>query len=138
MKGYILGLDQPQKRRGLITLYQKLLNTSLIILGFTLIYFLFRELFYIIKDAFLENNNVHDILGKVLVFFLYFAFVSMIVKYFNESNHFPLDYLLYIGLTAGVRFIIVNNGNPLENFWLSLVILILAISYVMVTPKMKR
>lgn len=129
----------PKKRQEFtIKLFQYVLNISLILLAVTLSYFLYRELLYIVKDAFLGNSNVHDVLEKVLVFFLYFGFISMIVKYFNEGYHFPLRYLLYIGITATIRFIIVNRDNPYENFLLSLVILVLMFSYSMMNPRGKR
>ncbi|MEH7068652.1 phosphate-starvation-inducible PsiE family protein, partial [Priestia megaterium] len=83
-------------------------------------------------------NNVHKILGKVLVFFLYFAFVSMIMTYFKESCHFPLSYLLYIGITATIRFIIVNNNYQIGSLFLSLGIIALTISYLMLTKKDKK
>ncbi|SFD54347.1 protein PsiE [Bacillus sp. OV194] len=134
----MLEIILPEKWKTISNGLQKLLNLSLVLLGGILVFFLFRELIYIFMDACTGNHNVHDILGKVLVFFLYFAFISMIVTYFSESHHFPLSYLLYIGITAGVRYIIVNNANPLGNFWLSIVILLLVISYIMLTPKGKR
>ncbi|MES9793705.1 phosphate-starvation-inducible PsiE family protein [Priestia megaterium] len=124
-----------KKRKYLITTYQIILNISLIVLGFILVYFLLRELFYIMNDALTGNNNVHKILGKVLVFFLYFAFVSMIMTYFKESCHFPLSYLLYIGITATIRFIIVNNNYQIGSLLLSLGIIALTISYLMLTKK---
>ncbi|GKU80920.1 phosphate-starvation-inducible protein PsiE [Niallia sp. NCCP-28] len=118
----------------LIKLYQIVLNIALIVLSFILAYFLFRELYYILNDIFLENRNVHKIFSKILVFFLYFGFISMILTYFKESHHFPLRYLLYIGITATIRFIIVNNGNSIQNLWLSIVIFMLTISYLILPP----
>ncbi|MFJ7754387.1 phosphate-starvation-inducible protein PsiE [Peribacillus muralis] len=117
--------------KSLIKLYQIVLNIALIILSFILTYFLFRELYYILSDILLENKDVHRTFSKILVFFLYFGFISMILTYFKESHHFPLRYLLYIGITATIRFIIVNNGNSFQNLWLSLVILMLTISYIL-------
>lgn len=131
-------LNRSNKGKGLINFYQTLLNSSLIILGFVLIFFLFREIYNIVNDALIGNNNVHDILGKVLVFFLYFGFISMIVKYFEENYHFPLRYLLYIGITATIRFIIVNNESPIQNLWLSLVVFVLMISYFLPTKWFKK
>jgi protein PsiE len=61
----------------------------------------------------------------------------MIVKYFKENYHFPLKYLLYIGITANIRFIIVNNDNPEQNLWLSFVIFVLMISYFLPTARFK-
>ncbi|PJN90344.1 phosphate-starvation-inducible protein PsiE [Bacillus sp. mrc49] len=117
--------------KSLIKLYQIVLNIALIILSFILTYFLFRELYYILSDILLENGDVHETFSKILVFFLYFGFISMILTYFKESHHFPLRYLLYIGITATIRFIIVNNGNSFQNLWLSIVILMLTISYIL-------
>jgi len=118
----------------LIKLYQIVLNTALIVLSFILAYFLCRELYYILNDILLENKDVHEIFSKILGFFLYFGFISMILTYFKESHHFPLRYLLYIGITATIRFIIVNNGNSIQNLWLSIVIFMLTISYLILPP----
>ncbi|WP_285768808.1 phosphate-starvation-inducible protein PsiE [Peribacillus sp. SI8-4] len=117
--------------KSLIKLYQIVLNIALIVLSFILTYFLFRELYYILSDILVENRDVHETFSKILVFFLYFGFISMILTYFKESHHFPLRYLLYIGITATIRFIIVNNGNSFQNLWLSIVILMLTISYIL-------
>ncbi|MCI0763727.1 phosphate-starvation-inducible protein PsiE [Bacillus sp. TL12] len=122
--------DKLEKGKWLIKLYQTILNAALIFLSFMLVYFLFRELYYILNDIFGGNGNIHEIFGKILIFFLYFGFISMIVRYFKEDYHFPLRYLLYIGITATIRFIIVNNGEPIQNFWLSIVIFVLTISYI--------
>ncbi len=131
------GLFKFNKSNQLIKFCQTLLNASLMILSLILSYLLCGELYYITRDVISENENVHNILGKVLVFFLYFGFISMIVKYFSENYHFPLRYLLYIGITATIRFIIVNNGNSKQTFWLSLVVLVLMISYVLSTPRIR-
>jgi protein PsiE len=118
----------------LVKVYQLVLNIALIVLSMILAYFLFRELYYIFKDISLGNKDVHEIFSKVLVFFLYFGFISMISTYFKEKHHFPLRYLLYIGITATTRFIIVNNGDSIRNFWLSIVIFMLIISYLLLPP----
>ncbi|MEJ9305537.1 phosphate-starvation-inducible protein PsiE [Priestia megaterium] len=118
----------------LVKVYQLVLNIALIVLSMILAYFLFRELYYIFKDISLGNKDVHEIFSKVLVFFLYFGFISMISTYFKEKHHFPLRYLLYIGITATTRFIIVNNGDSIQNFWLSIVIFMLIISYLLLPP----
>ncbi|EJL41240.1 MULTISPECIES: phosphate-starvation-inducible protein PsiE [Brevibacillus] len=122
----------------IVRFYQLMLNTSLIILGLVLSFYLVRELYAIVLDALQGNNNVHDILEKVLAFFLYFVFVSMIVKYFHEAYHFPLRYLIYIGITGTVRFIIVNRDDAMNNLILSLVIFILVISYIMLAPRQNK
>ncbi|MFF2879027.1 phosphate-starvation-inducible protein PsiE [Gottfriedia sp. NPDC057991] len=126
----MLGTSWFKNRKMLIKLYQTVLNISLFFLSLILAYFLFRELYYIFNDVLLGNKNVHQIFGKVLIFFLYFGFISIIVQYFKENYHFPIRYLLYIGITATIRFIIVNNGESDHNFWLAIIILVLTISYI--------
>ncbi|PGS49697.1 phosphate-starvation-inducible PsiE family protein [Bacillus sp. AFS041924] len=126
----MIGMSWLKNRKMLIKLYQTLLNISLLILSLILAFFLFRELYYIFNDFLLGNKNVHQIFGKVLIFFLYFGFISIIVQYFKENYHFPIRYLLYIGITATIRFIIVNNGESSHNFRLAVVILVLTINYI--------
>lgn len=130
----MLGSEWLKTRKRMIKLYQIVLNLSLVILSLILIYCLFKELFYILNDASRGNLDVHEIFGKVLIFFLYFGFISMIVKYFSENYHFPLRYLLYIGITATIRYVIVNNGDTMRDLWSAGVIFVLIISYQLLPP----
>jgi protein PsiE len=135
----MVGTDRLKKGKWLIKLYQVMLNVALVILSFILTCSLFRELYYIFNDVLLENRDVHKIFSRILVFFLYFGFISMIVRYFKEGYHFPLRYLLYIGITATIRFIIVNNSNSIQNLWLAGVIFVLTISYLILPhPESKQ
>ncbi|HSH26023.1 MAG TPA: phosphate-starvation-inducible protein PsiE [Massilibacterium sp.] len=117
---------------------QILLNLSLVSLALVLSFLLFKELFafshIIIGD---ESRDYQLYLANILVFFLYFEFISMIVKYFKENYHFPLRYFLYIGITAMVRLIIVDHDDPMNTIFYSLVILILIIGYFIlnITPR---
>jgi protein PsiE len=109
---------------------QFVLNTSLIILAAVLSILMTKEVFYFIEFVILsEETNFHHFLEKILVFFLYFEFISMIVKYFREDYHFPMRYFLYIGITAMIRLIIVHHQDPLNTLLYSVVILILIFSY---------
>jgi len=113
----------------IINVFQFILNSSLIILGIILTILMIRELWNILLLTTTATINVHNVLQEILVFFLYFAFVSMIVKYFRENYHFPMRYLLYIGITGTLRFIIVDRDKPLDVLILSFVILVLMIAY---------
>lgn len=111
-------------------LLQVVLNVSLIILAIILAVLLVKEL--ILFGAILLEGNTNDyqlFLANILLFFLYFEFVAMIVKYFKENYHFPLRYFLYIGITAMIRLIIVEHDNAMDTLFYSLVILILIIGY---------
>lgn len=134
VKEVISLLFNQKKESWIIYLFQLVLNTSLILLSLILSFLLLRELYIISVEVFIGgDNNVHEVLQKVLDFFLYFVFVSLIVKYFKENYHFPLRYFIYLGITGTLRFIIVSHENPIANFVFSLVILVLMISYIMLT-----
>jgi len=84
-----------------------------------------------------EKQEYKYFLAKILVFFLYFEFITMIVKYFKEDYHFPLRYFMYIGITAMLRLIIVEHDSAKDTLLFALVILILIIGYyiINITPR---
>ncbi|SMQ63592.1 protein PsiE [Bacillus sp. OV166] len=117
---------------------QIFLNISLIFLAIILSILLVKEL--IIFSHILIESGSDDyklFLDNILIFFLYFEFITMIVKYFKEEYHFPIRYFIYIGITAMVRIIIVDHEQPVNTLLYSLVILILIIGYFIInlTPR---
>ncbi|HWK23114.1 MAG TPA: phosphate-starvation-inducible protein PsiE [Ureibacillus sp.] len=119
------------------TLLQWFLNICLIILALILSFLLIEELMgFFITLTLGGNSDYKHFLASILLFFLYFEFITMIVKYFKDDYHFPLRYFLYIGITAMVRLIIVDHEHPLDTLIFSLVILILIICYfiINITP----
>lgn len=106
----------------------------LVLLGFLMV----RQTYSIGVLAIYHSNDVHLILEQVVNFFLYFAFFSMIVTYFKNGEYFQLRNLIYIGITATLRFIIVNRSDAFQNLLLSIVILLLIFSYLLLTPSKKR
>lgn len=116
---------------------QFVLNCSLILLGTMLSILLVRELIHFSVVILFQEASIHYFLEEILVFFLYFEFISMIVKYFRDSYHFPLRYFLYIGITAMIRIIIVDHNNPVNTLLYAGVILTLIISYYIInkTPR---
>lgn len=117
------------KRLSIPSLLQAVLNASLIFLAVILIYLLGKELFHFAKMTFWYETSLNEFLETILIFFLYFEFIAMIVKYFRENYHFPMRYFLYIGITAMVRLIIVDHHNPLNTLLYAAVILTLIICY---------
>lgn len=108
---------------------QFVLNTTLAILALFITCLLIKELIGFIELVKEEHLDYHVFLERILVFFLYFEFVSMIIKYFKEDYHFPMRYFLYIGITAMIRLIIVNHSEAMQTLLYSLVVLILIIGY---------
>jgi protein PsiE len=110
---------------------QGALNSALVLLAVSLSVLLGKEIFYFIQLS-VFNQGIDDhylLLERILIFFLYFEFIAMIVKYFQENYHFPLRYFLYIGITAMIRVIIVNHDNPADTLLCACTILVLIISY---------
>lgn len=118
--------------------FQVILNGSLIFLAAILSFLLVKELVVFSYILLADGGSDYKVfLARILVFFLYFEFIAMIVKYFKEDYHFPLRYFMYIGITAMVRLIIVDYDNPVDTLLYSLVILVLIIGYFImnITPR---
>ncbi len=112
---------------------QSFLNASLIMLAIILCFLLSKEVYHFIQTIFFEQNtDFQHFLEQILVFFLYFEFIAMIVRYFQENYHFPLRYLLYIGITAMIRLIIADHYDAMKTLLYAFVILVLVISYFIV------
>lgn len=119
---------------------QTVLNTGLFLLALSLCFLLGRELVSFIHASFLAKGEIihSQFLEPILIFFLYFEFIAMIVKYFKEHHHFPIRYFLYIGITAMIRLIIVNHENAVYTLLYSSSILILIISYYIMSSATAR
>jgi protein PsiE len=125
--------------RHVIQWSQLVMNLSLIAIMLILVLLMMKEVVTIGYLASSAAPQVHDVFVEVVNFFLFFAFVSMIVVYFKEEYHFPLRYLLYIGITATLRFIIINRDNAFQNVLLSIVIVLLIFGYLLLSgPLGKR
>lgn len=117
---------------------QAILNVSLVVLALVLSFLMLRELVGFITVLFeARSHDYKEVLADILVFFLYFEFITMIVKYFKEDYHFPLRYFIYIGITAMIRLIIVEHDDPQHTLLFALVILVLIIGYFIInmTPR---
>ena len=117
---------------------QLFLNVCLVLLALILAFLLFKELAEFLKIIIFSNDkgDYKLFLANIRLFFLYFEFITMIIKYFKEDYHFPLRYFIYIGITAMIRLIIVEHDHPINTLIYSLIILILIISYfiINITP----
>ncbi|WP_411343541.1 phosphate-starvation-inducible protein PsiE [Paenibacillus sp. WLX1005] len=106
---------------------QAVLNVTLGLVAFTLCFFLFKEAWHIFSFIFLDDQAAtsYEFTATLLVFFLYFEFIALIIKYFKSGFHFPLRYFIYIGITAIIRLIIVDYDNAMNTMLWSIAILVL-------------
>lgn len=115
-------------------IFQFALNIALILLALTFFVLLGKEIIYFIQFSIFNGGveNQYKLLERILIFFLYFEFIAMIIKYFKGHYRFPLRYFLYIGITAMIRLIIVYHDNPIDTLLYAAAILVLIVAnYIM-------
>ncbi|MBA1354876.1 MULTISPECIES: phosphate-starvation-inducible PsiE family protein [Staphylococcus] len=106
-----------------------LLNLCIALLAIILIVFLFKEIIEMI-NSFLINKTVkyNYVVEKMLVAFMHIEFIILIIQYFKRNYHFSLQFFIYVGITAVIRFIIVEHYNAIETMILSLTIVVLIVA----------
>lgn len=115
--------------------FQWVLNFTLFSIGIVLTVAVLNTAFYIvtlIPGLFTTEVAYVTFLEEIINFFLFFEFLSLVVKYFKNNFHFPLRYFIYIGITAIIRLIIVSHESSIDLFLWSSAILALVISLVLV------
>ena len=117
-----------------------IMNIGLLIIGVLLSFGLIMEAKEIYHEGvkFLaDQGNYQHFVEGILVFFLYFEFVALIVKYFKNNYHFP-RYFIYIGITAIIRLIIVQHDDPKSVLIWAGAILLLVISLAIAEKFIKK
>lgn len=120
---------------------QTILNFGLLLLAVILIVFLGKETYALIQVLFIntEQSSTYLLIEGIVIYFLYFEFIALIIKYFQSGYHFPLRYFIYIGITAIIRLIIVDHKDPMDTLVYSGAILILVVAlYLANTDRLKR
>lgn len=120
---------------------QWVLNIGLIALAIVLVFFLAKETFTMASLMFGDNKKAtaYELLEGIVIYFLYFEFIALIIKYFLSGYHFPLRYFIYIGITAIIRLIIVDHSNSTAILIHAGAILVLVIAlFIANTEKLKR
>lgn len=112
------------------TALQAVLNFGLLCLAIILVIFLGKETLHLANVMLYPNEGAGklELVESLVVYFLYFEFIALIVKYFQSGYHFPLHYFIYIGITAVVRLIIIDHKSPMEVLIYSGAILLLVMT----------
>ncbi|WGL97933.1 phosphate-starvation-inducible protein PsiE [Arsenophonus sp. aPb] len=118
-------------------LLQWIISCSLLIIAIILIIFLIKET--IVLSALLFKNSEtmpsYLLLEAIITYFLYFEFIALIIKYFQSVYHFPLQYFIYIGITAIIRLIIVEHKEPISVLVYSVSILVMILALYIANTK---
>ena len=117
------------------TFFQWVLNGTLFAIGIVLTVAVLNTAYYIVTliPGLLTTDIAYTtFMEEIINFFLFFEFLSLVVKYFKNNFHFPLRYFIYIGITAIIRLIIVSHESSMDLFLWSSAILALVISLVLV------
>lgn len=120
---------------------QTILNIGLLLLAAILVVFLAKETFHLAQVLLVSNekDSAYQLIEGIVIYFLYFEFIALIVKYFQSGYHFPLRYFVYIGITAIVRLIVVDHKVPLDTLTYAAAILLLVITlYLANSKRLKR
>lgn len=134
-------LENRQRANMVGKVLQTILNFGLLILAIILIVFLGKETYALIQVLFINSaqSSSYLLIEGIVIYFLYFEFIALIIKYFQSGYHFPLRYFIYIGITAIIRLIIVDHKDPTDTLIYSAAILILVIAlYLANTDRLKR
>ncbi|HGJ5860129.1 MAG TPA: phosphate-starvation-inducible protein PsiE [Arsenophonus nasoniae] len=118
-------------------LLQWIISCSLLVIAIILIIFLIKET--IVLSALLFKNSEtmpsYLLLEGIITYFLYFEFIALIIKYFQSVYHFPLQYFIYIGITAIIRLIIVEHKEPISVLVYSVSILVMILALYIANTK---
>ncbi|WGL95884.1 phosphate-starvation-inducible protein PsiE [Arsenophonus nasoniae] len=118
-------------------LLQWIISCSLLVIAIILVIFLIKET--IVLSALLFKNSEtlpsYLLLEGIITYFLYFEFIALIIKYFQSVYHFPLQYFIYIGITAIIRLIIVEHKEPISVLVYSASILVMILALFIANAK---
>ncbi|MBF7982531.1 MULTISPECIES: phosphate-starvation-inducible protein PsiE [Rahnella] len=109
---------------------QRILNVFLLGLAVILMIFIGRETYHLAMVLFVNNDQSSSylLIEGIVIYFLYFEFIALIIKYFSSGYHFPLRYFIYIGITAIIRLIIVDHKSPYDTLVYACAILVLVVT----------
>ncbi|WP_052122174.1 phosphate-starvation-inducible protein PsiE [Gallibacterium anatis] len=124
-------LDPHSFGRKFAGILQWILNIALVVLSVILVILLGKQTFELGQIIVLKASDstiAYVLAERIVVYFLYFEFLALIVKYFTAGFHFPLRYFLYIGITAMIRLIIVDHSSSLGTLSVAAAILLMVIA----------
>ena len=107
-------MSGPSQSKLICRILQWISSAALLLLAVILIAFLIKETVVLAGLLFTANDSIsiYLLVDGLIVYFLYFEFIALIIKYFQSNYHFPLQYFIYIAITAVIRLIVVEHKDP--------------------------
>ncbi|PCR99105.1 phosphate-starvation-inducible protein PsiE [Lactococcus fujiensis] len=105
---------------------------SLILVGCVIIFFLFREVYYMLEMTIRAETSsaYYKILDSILSFFIFFEFLTLILTSIRHKGHVSLIFLLSLGVTALIRVLLIYHDNLIGVLAISCSILILIVGII--------
>ncbi|MCW2254406.1 protein PsiE [Providencia alcalifaciens] len=105
------GLSQSKR---ISEILQWISSTALLLLAIILISFLVKKTIVFAKLLFttVDSVSIFLLMDGLIIYFLYFEFIALIIKYFQSNYHFPLQCFIYIAVTAIIRLIVIDHKSP--------------------------
>ncbi|MBM6754019.1 phosphate-starvation-inducible protein PsiE [Lactobacillus alvi] len=102
------------------------------LLGLALVYFMVDELIAVVKiSTITTDTDYYNLLEGVVTFFLFFEFVAMVINILRNGGHISVNFLLGLGITALVRWLITEHEKSLDDLIVSLAVLALVVSTIL-------
>lgn len=116
---------------GSIGCMRRMVSYMLLLLSGLLFVFAVREMILLATIISVPAGwDEHAFWGRVYNLFMALEFVFMVIKYFEENYHFPLRYILYIGITSVTRAMIIDHDHLVAA---GAAIVLMALAYCLIT-----
>ena len=116
---------------GSIACMRRLVSYMLLLLTGLLFVFAAREMILLVMIISVPAGwDEHAFWGRIYNLFMALEFVFMVIKYFEENYHFPLRYILYIGITSVTRAMIIDHVHLVAG---GTAIVLMALAYCLIT-----
>lgn len=105
---------------------------ALMFAGLVILFLLFREVYNMIVLSFhsSEPEGYYAVLESILSFFIFFEFLTLIVMSLKRKGTVSLIFLLSLGITALIRFLIIYHEQLMGVVLIAIAILLLIIGII--------
>lgn len=117
----------------MIVFLSKVSYIALMLVGLVILFLLFREVYNMIILSLHsgEPEGYYRVLESILSFFIFFEFLTLIITSLKRRGNVSLIFLLSLGITALIRFLIIYHEQIEGVILVSVAILLLIIGIIL-------